>query len=160
MLQLVTIFAALTNSERSDLAKKLKQHYFDDHDVLVKPEIIPKSLFIVGDGVLSVTRQEGGVDVEVLRLGPGDFYGEVGMLTGAASLATITALTPGVVHELTKADLAPILEAGRQSPRTQPRARSAPGGRAFNRLARPRKEYIQVWSQSLVLGARPQTVRD
>ena len=70
-----------------------------------------KSLFIVGAGVLSVTRQEAGVNVEVLRLGPGDFYGEVGMLTGAASLATITALTPGVVHELTKTDLAPILEA-------------------------------------------------
>ncbi len=111
MLELVSIFAPLTNSERAGLAKKLKQNYFDEHDALLKPETISKSLFIVGAGVLSVTRQEAGVDVEVLRLGPGDFYGEVGMLTGAASLATITALTPGVVHELTKTDLAPILEA-------------------------------------------------
>ena len=44
-------------------------------------------------------------------MGPGDHFGEMGLLTGAASPATITALTPATVYELLKADLAPILEA-------------------------------------------------
>jgi CRP-like cAMP-binding protein len=50
-------------------------------------------------------------DVEVRRMGPGDHYGEIALLTGAPSPATITALTPAVVYELPKDDLAPILEA-------------------------------------------------
>jgi CRP-like cAMP-binding protein len=35
--------------------------------------------------------------MEVLRFGPGDHFGGVGLLTEAASTATITALTPATV---------------------------------------------------------------
>jgi CRP-like cAMP-binding protein len=46
-----------------------------------------------------------------MRLGPGDHFGEIGLLTGAPSVARISALIPTTVYELTKDDLAPILEA-------------------------------------------------
>jgi CRP-like cAMP-binding protein len=49
--------------------------------------------------------------MELLRLGPGDHFGEIGMLTGAAATARISALIPTTVYELAKADLTPILEA-------------------------------------------------
>jgi CRP-like cAMP-binding protein len=49
--------------------------------------------------------------MEVMRLGLGDHYGEVRMLTGAPSIAKITALIPATIYELTKKDLSPILEA-------------------------------------------------
>ena len=49
--------------------------------------------------------------MEVLRLGPGDHFGEIGMLTGAAATVRISALVPTTVYELAKADLTPILEA-------------------------------------------------
>ena len=49
--------------------------------------------------------------MEVMRLGPGDHFGEIGMLTGAPATEKITALTPVTVYELAKEDLAPILEA-------------------------------------------------
>jgi CRP-like cAMP-binding protein len=49
--------------------------------------------------------------MEMMRLGPGDHFGENGMLTGAPAARKITALTPVTVYELAKGDLAPILEA-------------------------------------------------
>ena len=70
-----------------------------------------QSLFIVGNGVLSVTRRDSGGETELLRFGPGDSFGEIGLLTGASSGASITALAPAAVYELAKIDLAPILEA-------------------------------------------------
>ena len=49
--------------------------------------------------------------MEVLRLGPGDYFGEIGMLTGAPAAGRLSALVPTTVYELGKADLTPILEA-------------------------------------------------
>jgi CRP-like cAMP-binding protein len=49
--------------------------------------------------------------MEVMRLGPGDHFGEIGLLTGAAAIAKISALVPATVYELAKAELTPILEA-------------------------------------------------
>ena len=46
-----------------------------------------------------------------MRLGPGDHFGEIGMLTGAPATAKISALIPATVYELANEDLSPILEA-------------------------------------------------
>jgi len=61
--------------------------------------------------VLSVTHPDGTRWVEILRLGPGDHFGEIALLTGEGAFGRITALTPAVAYELPKKDLAPILEA-------------------------------------------------
>ncbi len=69
------------------------------------------SLFVIGTGVLSLTRASSEGEIELLRLGPGDHYGEIGLLTGAPAVAKISALVPTTVYELAKDDLAPVLEA-------------------------------------------------
>jgi small-conductance mechanosensitive channel len=111
MLRLVSIFAALTTDERKSLAAKLKQASYDQGDTMIEPGQLLKSLFIVGTGVLSATREEGEDEVEWARLGPADHYGEIGMLTGTPSTTKITALMPSLIYELAKEDLAPIVEA-------------------------------------------------
>jgi hypothetical protein len=45
----------------------LQRHTGDKGDALLDPAV-PQSLFVIGSGVLSFSRQ----NVEVLRLGPGD----------------------------------------------------------------------------------------
>ncbi len=110
-LDLVEIFATLTAADRAAIAAKLKQHSHDQGETLVEPGTLLQSLFIVSSGVLSLVREEANLATELTRLGPGDHFGEIGLLTGAASSVTITALTPAIVYELAKADLAPILEA-------------------------------------------------
>lgn len=111
VLDLVTIFACLTASERTAIAGKMQQALYDAGETLVEPGTVLQSLFIIGTGVLSVARSDGGSDTELLRLGPGDHFGEVGLLTGASSGAKTIALAPSIVYELAKKDLAPILEA-------------------------------------------------
>jgi CRP-like cAMP-binding protein len=75
---------------------------------------VPRSLYFVGRGVLSVLGDRGGTETEALRFGPGDHYGEIGLLTGSAAPVTITALAPSVVYGLENADLVPVLEANPQ----------------------------------------------
>jgi small-conductance mechanosensitive channel len=111
VLDLVAIFATLMPSERAAIAAKLTQVSYGKGDTLVEPGTVLQSLFIVGNGVLSVTRRDSGGETEVLRFGPGDTFGEIGLLTGASCIANITALAPSTVYELAKTDLAPILEA-------------------------------------------------
>ena len=78
---------------------------------MVKPDVVLQSLFIVGSGVLSLTRPDNGGEKEWLRFGPGDYFGEMGLLAGKRTTANITALAPSTVYELAKADLRPVLEA-------------------------------------------------
>ena len=111
LLELVAIFATFTPEERSVIAAKLKEKSYDEGEILVAPGAVLQSLFIVGNGVLSFTREEIEGDIELLRLGPGDHFGEIGMLTGAGAVAKLSALIPTTVYELAKADLTPILEA-------------------------------------------------
>jgi small-conductance mechanosensitive channel/CRP-like cAMP-binding protein len=110
-IDLVTIFAGLTAEERKKLAAKAKSLHQDEAAVLVEPGAVLHSLFIIGAGVVSFTRDVSEGEIELLRLGPGDHFGEIGMLTGAGALAKLKALTPVTLYELAKEDLVPVLEA-------------------------------------------------
>ena len=111
VLTLAGIFGCLTSDERTAIVAKLKKASYEKGDVLVKPDVVLQSLFIVGSGVLSVTRPDDVGEKEWLRFGPRDYFGEMGLLAGKRATANITALAPFTVYELTKADLRPVLEA-------------------------------------------------
>jgi small-conductance mechanosensitive channel/CRP-like cAMP-binding protein len=111
LLELVAIFASLTSDERKAIAAKLKQASYDQGETLVEPGTVLHSLFLVGPGVLSFTREASEGEIELLRIGPGDHFGEIGMLTGAPATAKISALMPVTIYELAKDALSPILEA-------------------------------------------------
>jgi len=110
-LNLVAIFASLTPDERQSLAAKMKQKTVDKGEILLEPGMVLQSLFIIGTGVLSLTHLVAGNEIELMRLGPGDHFGEIGLLTGAPAVGRISALMPTTIYEVTKDDLAPILEA-------------------------------------------------
>jgi small-conductance mechanosensitive channel len=110
VLDLVAIFGALTPDERRVLALKARQKTYEQGDTLVEPGTILRSLFIVGAGVLSLSHGLADGEIELMRLGPGDHFGEIGLLTGTAASARISALAPSTVYELAKDDLGPILE--------------------------------------------------
>ena len=93
------------------LAGKAKHRHYDAGETLVEPGQVVTSLFIIGAGVLSFTSVVSQREIEVLRIGPGDHFGEIGMLTGRPAQATVKTLAPATTYELSKEDLAPLLEA-------------------------------------------------
>ena len=107
VLDLVQLFRSLTPVERSAITSKLRTHLYEQGDTLLEARTTLQSLFIVGSGVLSVSE----TGIEIARLGPGEHFGEISILTGRASAVRITALTAASVYELTKEELAPILKA-------------------------------------------------
>jgi hypothetical protein len=150
-LDLTALFGSLTPEERVAIASKLKCALYETGETLVEPGTLLHSLFIVGSGVLSVKQsQDGDGATEVLRFGPGDYFGEVSLLTGSSCRASISALAHSAVYELTKSDLAPILES---SPRvaqdlSRALAQRQAAGRAFASTgvdnAQPRRG-LSIW---------------
>ena len=94
VLTLAGIFVSLTPDERAAIAAKLKKASYEKGDVLVRPDDVLQSLFIVGSGVLSVTGPNNVGEKEWLRFGPGDYFGEMGLLADRQATANITAATP------------------------------------------------------------------
>jgi hypothetical protein len=72
------------------------------------------SLFLVVSGTLRVTtRGEEGAEIELATLQPGDFFGEVALLTRRPRTATVTAVTES---ELLRLDHATVDELRRRHP--------------------------------------------
>ncbi len=110
-VDLAEIFAGLTENERKTLAAKTKPRQYDSGEALVEPGTVLHSLFFIGAGVASITQVLSEGEIELLRIGPGDHFGEIGLLTGHSTEATLRALAPVTTYELAKEDLAPVLEA-------------------------------------------------
>ena len=70
------------------------------------------SMFVIVRGRVEVMAREGDMPaVKLAELGAGDYFGEMSLLTGAARLATVTAVEETVVLEVGKESFAGILAA-------------------------------------------------
>jgi len=68
--------------------------------------------YVIDSGELRVTQVRDG-DVHLLReLGPGDVFGEIGLLRGVPRTATVTASTPGVLYALDAAAFGELVGSG------------------------------------------------
>jgi len=110
LLDHLPIFAPLSEEERVALAPKMKRRTHKSGDVVVEQGSVAQALFVVTAGVLVALQDTGAGEEEVMRLAPGDSFGEAGLLAGAATMFKIVALTKAVIYEIAKADLAPILQ--------------------------------------------------
>jgi len=110
LLDRLSIFAPLTEDERGSVAAKLRPRSWHAGETIVEAGSPLHALFIVRSGVLVASRKEGEWEVELLRMSPGDWFGEASVLTGAVARAKIVALTKAVLYEISKDDLAPILK--------------------------------------------------
>ena len=55
--------------------------------------------------------EEVGPERKVAQVGPGDFFGEMSLLTGAPRSATVITWTDSVIYKIEKMHLEPILQA-------------------------------------------------
>jgi branched-chain amino acid transport system substrate-binding protein len=110
LLQEVDIFKHFDSQAKLFLSERIRHHRFGHNDVIVQQGDAGDSLFVIIEGVVCVqVHTDDGKTKEVARLGAGDFFGEMALLTGEERTATVIALVDTSVFELTKADIAPLI---------------------------------------------------
>jgi small-conductance mechanosensitive channel/CRP-like cAMP-binding protein len=111
LLEGISLFSTLTAEEKAVLASQMQRKDYKPGEVIVKKGTILQALCIVSYGVLVGSAEENGRKFEVARLAPGDYFGELGLLTGEPLNGEITALTRVVIYEISKDALSPLLKA-------------------------------------------------
>ncbi len=87
----VPLFSSLSPRQLRRLARDFKERRFKPGTSMLRQgQMSGIGFFVIADGEASVT-----VDgAEVARLGPGDHFGELGLISERARSATVTAETP------------------------------------------------------------------
>ena len=106
LIQRVPIFEDLDKRERERVAASMKQRTFHAGDTVTTEGQSGVGFFVIEDGNAKVTI--GGEDRRTL--GPGDYFGEVALLTDSPRTATITAETELRCYGMTSWDFKPLVE--------------------------------------------------
>jgi CRP-like cAMP-binding protein len=69
------------------------------------------SMFVLAEGLLEVWHHDGTRSVKLAAIEPGEFAGEMSLLTGEARSASIVAASEALLYELTAESLMPVLAA-------------------------------------------------
>ena len=111
LLKKIQLFKAFTEGELAGLAERMTMRQFAPGTQVITAGDPGRSMFLLSEGLASVLvkGEDGEVDVATLR--PGDFFGEMSLLTGDPRSATIMALSETVAFEIEKEDLIPLLDA-------------------------------------------------
>jgi len=86
----VELFKALTPTELTHVAERMAKRHYLPGDVVIRQGDTGHELFLVSDGGVRVERS----GQEVARLGPGEFFGELALLSGNPRNATVVATDP------------------------------------------------------------------
>jgi CRP/FNR family cyclic AMP-dependent transcriptional regulator len=100
-LKAIPLFAGLNRKERRALAPRADEIELEQGRVIVREGEWAYEFFAIEDGTAEVRRGEQ----LLAELGPGDFFGEMGLLEKTLRNATVTAKTPMRLITLTGWDL-------------------------------------------------------
>jgi small-conductance mechanosensitive channel len=93
LLKKVDILQPLKEEEMTMLAEDLSHHLFGKGEAICKQGDPGSTFYIIKSGLVGVKVKGGdGVEVEVARLKPGSYFGEMSLLTGDPRSSTCTAL--------------------------------------------------------------------
>jgi CRP-like cAMP-binding protein len=111
LIAAISLFSTLTDSEKAALAVQMIRKDYKSGEVIVPNGTVVQALNIISDGVLVATEEQNGRRIERMRLTPGIYFGETGLLTGQPLAGEITALTKAVIYEISQDALLPLLKA-------------------------------------------------
>jgi CRP-like cAMP-binding protein len=96
-------FEVLSDEERHALVNEMELEHHDEGHVIISEGQTGSSMYIIASGEVKVfTTGRDNRPVYLAKLGEGDFFGEVSVLTGKPRTATITASQPTDLLRLDK----------------------------------------------------------
>jgi small-conductance mechanosensitive channel/CRP-like cAMP-binding protein len=112
LLHRTDLFSPLEGDELATLAQHTDMLQLRPGRRVVQQGEAGSSLYIVAEGLLEVrVKFENGRESKVATVGPGDFFGEMSLLTGIPRSATVITLTDVVIYQIDKVQMEPILKA-------------------------------------------------
>jgi len=103
LLRKVPIFMSLNEDDLNLLSESCKRVHFNNNEMIIKQKDPGDSLYIIADGVVSVQLDvENGERKIVSKLGVGEFFGEMSLMTGEPRTANIIAESPTVTISVEK----------------------------------------------------------
>lgn len=90
----VAIFAAVLVSDLRSRLHSVVQRAFTAGEIVFREGDFPDRLYLIGKGEAEVTKDvRGDAPVVLARLGPGEFFGEIGIIGNTPRTATVRAAT-------------------------------------------------------------------
>jgi CRP/FNR family transcriptional regulator, cyclic AMP receptor protein len=102
----VPLFQGLEKRELEDVARTVHERTFNPGDTVAQEGQGGVGFFVIKDGVAKVTIAGD----EVRRLGPGDYFGEIALITEGARTATVTAESELRCYGLTPWEFRPLVQ--------------------------------------------------
>jgi CRP-like cAMP-binding protein len=105
-LREVGLFGALSDEALAHLSQSLSLITPGAGDIVFREGETAREMYVVLRGEMEVLkRSRRGFDARVAMLGPGDWFGEMGIVDVQPRSATVRALAPGRLIRITAADL-------------------------------------------------------
>jgi sigma-B regulation protein RsbU (phosphoserine phosphatase) len=105
-------FALLEGAGRDvlqQLAAAAQKRDYSPGQTIVREGSTGGDVFIIVDGLVEVVKEGGADEIVLARRGPGQMFGEMGLLDGRPRSATIRALAPTTLLELSEASMRSLL---------------------------------------------------
>jgi putative ABC transport system ATP-binding protein len=99
-LRPIELFKTLTPRQLTDVAEKMSKRHYAAGETIIRKGDAGEEFFLVSDGEVEISR----ADREVASLGPGNFFGEVALISGEPRNATVVAQKAVDVYVLGKTD--------------------------------------------------------
>ncbi len=111
VLKRSTLFSTLTDHQLARIGSLVREADFAAGSVIFRRDEAGDALYLVASGHVRVfNTNEEGAEVELARLGPGESFGEMALLTGEPRSATVAAAEPLRVLVLHKDEFDRVLE--------------------------------------------------
>jgi small-conductance mechanosensitive channel/CRP-like cAMP-binding protein len=94
----IDLFAPLDEQCRERLTGTLREQHFGAGEDIIRQDAPGDSLFVIAHGTVEVRVGVDGVHRRIATLGPGQFFGEMSLMTGEHRQATCTAVTDTVCY--------------------------------------------------------------
>ena len=104
------IFPKLTSEQIDRVAERGQKREMKPGEVLVEQGDSPVPFFVVVSGELEILRPSGTVETLITVHGPGEFTGEINMLSGRRALFRARATKSGSVIELDRQHMMALLQ--------------------------------------------------
>ena len=108
--QTEAMFPKLDDGQIARLASFGRQHDAQAHEVILEPGDLHRGIFVVLSGTIEVIRVSGGDETVLHVLGPGEFTGDVNLLSGRGTLIRCRAVEASTLLEIDRANLRHIMQ--------------------------------------------------